>query len=241
MGYKIHYSSELAHSKGPWKKHKYLRKVGNKYIYDSTAGTGSGGGGNPVSNGQKYGRLAAKWMKKFNAFKMSALAGISNYISNGKKFVSAFVAQYKRSMAPAASGPHSVNAANRAKIQNVGNADTRNRDATGVRAIKTAQTAAPASGNRGHVSGTAINKGYSIKAKPKTKTKTGNSGRGKSGLAVGNGKINNAMKRQHSYHESGNSRSSNGRTFTPAGPRVAGRNQFTDKKKKRTSIRFFSK
>ena len=27
------YSGELRHSSGPWKKHKYLQKIGNKYIY----------------------------------------------------------------------------------------------------------------------------------------------------------------------------------------------------------------
>ena len=28
----------LAHSKGPWKKHKYIKKVGNKYYYKSGTG-----------------------------------------------------------------------------------------------------------------------------------------------------------------------------------------------------------
>lgn len=33
-------NDDIFHSRGPWKKHKYIKKVGNKYIYDTkkTAG-----------------------------------------------------------------------------------------------------------------------------------------------------------------------------------------------------------
>lgn len=38
----LKYENWLAHSKGPWKKHKYLKKIGSKYFY-SNRGSGSNG------------------------------------------------------------------------------------------------------------------------------------------------------------------------------------------------------
>lgn len=40
---------ELYHSRGPWKNHKYLQKIGKRYIYGKQS-TQSGGGGNDSDN-----------------------------------------------------------------------------------------------------------------------------------------------------------------------------------------------
>lgn len=43
------YSDEyLAHSKGPWKKHKYISKVGNKYVYANKTGSPTFKGASPT-------------------------------------------------------------------------------------------------------------------------------------------------------------------------------------------------
>lgn len=52
--YSIRFNNSLAHSKGPWKKHKYIKKVGNRYYYKNSGdGSGSRGGSDLSSMSDK--------------------------------------------------------------------------------------------------------------------------------------------------------------------------------------------
>ena len=48
-GYKVYSGNHLAHSSGPWKKHKYIKKEGNRYYY-SVKGNPKAGGSKDLSS-----------------------------------------------------------------------------------------------------------------------------------------------------------------------------------------------
>ena len=61
----------LAHSKGPWKKHKYIKKVGNKYYYAGSKGYYKGLATTDDANYTDAQKRAAKRINARNAQKKS--------------------------------------------------------------------------------------------------------------------------------------------------------------------------
>ncbi len=61
----------LAHSKGPWKKHKYIKKVGNKYYYAGSKGYYKGVATTDDANYTDAQKRAAKRINARNAQKKS--------------------------------------------------------------------------------------------------------------------------------------------------------------------------
>ena len=100
MDYKVRYTSSLSHSSGLWKKHKYIKKVGNKYYYakkstGSKNGTGTSSGTNYAALGASYGKRAKNLVNRLKKLSVSAMGAAKTYYARGKTFVDSFIAGYK--------------------------------------------------------------------------------------------------------------------------------------------------
>lgn len=90
MGYIIRCDGVLSHSTGPWKKHKYLRKEGKRYVYARS----SAGGLDSYNKGRAFGKkaatLLAKIKSKWFSVTTKANAAFNDYVAKGKDFAKGF-------------------------------------------------------------------------------------------------------------------------------------------------------
>ena len=102
MVYRFYADGYLRHSSGPWKKHKYIKKIGNKYVYAN-----SGGSTSSTSSYKLRGEAAGK---KARAFIETMKSKVAEYHSIGKQLVDGFLAGlFGKTTVAETSGPISAN------------------------------------------------------------------------------------------------------------------------------------
>lgn len=93
MVYRFYTDSYLSHSSGPWKKHKYKAKIGNKYIYDKSS---------YAKTGEAIGRRVRSFLKRMRA-------KVAQFHSAGKQLVNGFLTGLSGKTVDSIAGPSSAN------------------------------------------------------------------------------------------------------------------------------------
>ena len=120
MYYAVRFDSSLCHSSGPWKNHKYVKKVGNKYYYASAnakAASAKEGYDAGKALGQKAAALLKSVKAKWFSFSAKALAKYNNYVAKGKAFASGFANSFAYETSPKAAASRAANARASKKVE----------------------------------------------------------------------------------------------------------------------------